>query len=365
MNFPRTHNFPAEKEIPMQIRTAWLCLCLAVAVLWSPPVTIAAETSQVTCTIAPYQGELKVFTDFYKTTEETAKVLCSEFVRSKIGTNNAHISSVLIEFADRAEQELDKLQLNRSADYKAQFGALRETFGFFDPKNMQMSEFKTIRKIEGAVGLFEPLKGSIDGFPIKETEQCAALSPGASCEAVFEDFRKAFNPYRSAYNNLYGTNGEQLAKLGKDWDQFLEVSKSQTALEVLLTTMISKEHFAKNHLVGPPNFQVIALHPQLVYDSMKKAADGSNQELGLAVEWAGLNFWDLKVPLGISVASVYVDRANVRDVGHGVMVHINNHYAVGWANYGHNNNSMYVTIDLLKMFEEKKTKYDEYMKSYL
>jgi len=78
------------------------------------------------------------------------------------------------------------------------------------------------------------------------------------------------------------------------------------------------------------------------------------------VEWLGVNFWDLKVPLGISLASTYVDRPEVEDLGHGLMLHINNHYALGWARYD-DVNSFYVTIDLLKMFEDKKKQYDKYL----
>jgi len=344
---------------------AVLCQCLVLAVLWQPSVIIAAEEKPVDCTVEPYNGTL--FVTLYKTTEQTARTFCTELIRSRVGQNavdNALIGSILKDFAMKSEQALDKLKLNNSADYKEQFEAVKETFRHFDFENIAMPEFKVMPSMsDGTTGFFEPLEESTNRFVIKEVAYCATVSPGSSCKDIFRDFASAFNPYRSAYNNVYD-NSKQLSEMGKRWDAFLEVSKSQTALEVWLTTWANNKHFKKDHLVGPPGYQIIALHPQLVYDSLKKAPDGSNQELGLAVEWAGVNFWDLKVPLGISLASVYVDRANVRDVGHGAMVHINNHYAIGWANYGRNENSVYVTIDLLKMFEEKKAKYDEYVNNY-
>ena len=207
-----------------------------------------------------------------------------------------------------------------------------------------------------------PLSGSVNRFAINEVASCASVSAAASCRDVFEDFANAFNPYRSAYNNVYD-NTEALDKLGSEWDRFLELSKSQTALEVLLTTQFQRGHFKQNYLVGPPSFQIIALHPHLVYSYMDDAPDGNNQELGLALEWFGINFWDWKVPLGISFTTTYLDRADFDDTGKGVMVHIDNHYAIGWSEHG-DEDAVYVTIDLLKMFQQKKQQYQAYMNQY-
>lgn len=342
----------------MYKRMAVLFLCLVLVALSQPSITIADES--IDCTVESYRG--KLFVSLYETTEQTAKTLCNELIRSRIDSNNADIGSILVNFAVKSEQALDELKLDNSANYKGQFDALRKTFGHFDSKNAMMPEFKTSTDDE-VTGFFEPLEERTYRFVIKEVEYCATVRPGSSCEAIFSDFADAFNPYRSAYNNVYATNTELLAKMGKRWDTFLEVSKSQTALEVWLTTWANSKHFKKDHLVGPPSYQIIALHPQLIYDSMDKAPDGSNKELGFAVEWGGVNFWDLKIPLGISFASVYVDRANVQDEGHGAMLHINNHYAIGWAKHD-GADSVYFTIDLLKMFEEKKEQYDKYVKNY-
>lgn len=141
----------------------------------------------------------------------------------------------------------------------------------------------------------------------------------------------------------------------------MEASKSQTALEVFLTTYANKKHFKKDHLVAPPPLQIIALHPNMVYNSLEKAADGNQLEFGLGVEWIGVNFWDWKVPFGASLASVYIDRAEVKDVGHGFQFHFYNQYSIGWAKHDHDD-SFYVTIDLLKLFEDKRKKMDEYLK---
>ena len=154
-----------------------------------------------------------------------------------------------------------------------------------------------------------------------------------------------------------------LDRLNARWDDFLEISKSQTALEVLLTTQLNRSHFRQNHLVGPPPFQVIAFHPNLVYDDLDMAADGEQKELGLSVEWIGVNFWDWEIPFGVSFASVYADRASVDDVGHGLQFHIYNRYSIGWAKHD-GDSSVYVTVDLLKWFIDKRAQYKSYRDKY-
>ena len=285
---------------------------------------------------------------------------------SAIDTQDINIQArqLLTGFAAESKKALDDKSLFESASYQNQFGQLDKTFlqfDFNDPKFPELNVKKALvgNKVEG---YFMPLLESESRFSINEVERCSSVSSGISCRDLFEDFASAFNPYRSAYNNVYD-NSMALDKLGNEWDRFLEISKSQTALEVFLTTRVQRDHFKKNHLVGPPGFQVIALHPHLIYSHMDNAPDGTEQEIGLALEWIGINFWDWKVPFGFSFATTHVDRAGFADTGKGVMLHIDNHYAIGWANHG-DEDSVYVTLDLLKLFEEKKQQYQAYLDQY-
>lgn len=319
--------------------------------------------TSIDCSITqPYTGE--IFSDLFEETKKTAITFCNELIRSRIdriNTDDAYIGSILADFAVSSELALDKYEMSKSADYRKQFSELKNTFVRFHFLDIKMPEFKVEPSFTMPMtGYFEPLLEERDRFAIEEVEHCTAVAQGLTCKEIFREFKSAFNPYRSAYDNVYD-NTKLLSALGERWDSFLEVSKSQTALEVYLTTLANKDHFKKNHLVGPPNFQIIAIHPHLIFNSMEEAPDGSKQELGLAVEWIGINYWDLKLPLGISFTTAYVDRENVKDVGHGIMLHIDNQYAIGWADHD-GEDSFYVTFDLLKALEDKKGKYDKYMK---
>lgn len=326
--------------------------------------TWAEQPKALDCSIDKYNG--KAFPEVYKSAGRTSEAFCKVLLRSYVGENaldNAYIGSILADFGKQAKKALDDKGLSASGDYRAQFRQLDKTFSEFDSKSMKIPEFIVERTFSFKVkGYFTSIGNDTDRFTIKESDRCGEILQGENCQAVFEDFADAFNAYRSPYDNVYD-NSKALTALASEWDHFLDVSKSQSPLEVILTTWAHNDHFRKNYLVGPPDYQVIALHPHLIYDSMDKAPDGSNQEIGLAVEWLGVNFWDWKLPLGISLTSVYVDRAAAENIGHGVMLHFDNRYSIGWARHD-DEDSFYITIDLLKLFENKKRKYDRYMKYF-
>jgi hypothetical protein len=199
-------------------------------------------------------------------------------------------------------------------------------------------------------------------FPTEHEDCKKVANANKSCEAVFNDYKDAFNVYRKAYDQFVDeTNKQLLVSLNRQWDNFLETSKSQTALEVWLTTLWHADHFKKDHIVGPPSSQIIALHPQLVYEYLNEAVDGNNAEFGLAVEWLGINYWNKKMPFGFSVTSVYTDRLSVPDIRTGIMLHIDNRYSLGWG-YRDGENSVYVSMDLLTLFQSKRQQYERYLK---
>ncbi len=127
---------------------------------------------------------------------------------------------------------------------------------------------------------------------------------------------------------------------------------------------MEKDHFKQGHLVGPPKRQWTALRPNLVYEHVDGDLGGDKTKIGVAIEWIGINWWDkgsspIKIPFGVSVASVYSDRAAVDDVGHGLMFHFNNSYSVGWSRRG-GDDGFYISIDLLKAVVDKKATFEKY-----
>jgi len=329
------------------------------------PLSYAADDS-IDCTIQhPYDGE--IFKEFYAKTEQTAGIFCQELMKSRINRedlDNTTARSLLEKYADDAKQALDAKDLSKSAVYGDQFNLLKSEFAKFNFKNIKLPDFVVENEFgtNNTQGFFQSVGGK--AFTINQSGHCEAIAPGKSCVDIFEDFQAAFSPYRSAYNNAYDKkNAELLGDLSRQWDRFLEASKSQTFFEVMATTYLNRSHFKKNYLVGPPQYQVIALHPELIYSHIKGGPDGASDHMGLAIEWFGVNAWDWKVPFGISCASTYIDSASIKNKGNGIMLHFYNHYSLGWSKHG-SENVYFVTLDLFKMYDDKRTRFQGYLDNY-
>lgn len=332
----------------------------------------AEETLSLDCRLPEQQiAPDNAYREVYDKAEETAKALCGTLMDIYEGgaplagsSPDEKVRRQLGAFGSFAAESLKEdfngsgpIKLHANVDEMAdQLAATNLATGIFP-------RFETAPAFEedaGYEGYFQ--SGRVPHFTFPEDDAaCRRVDSGKNCKEVFEDFKGAFNAYRSFYDAFVSERNAQLLRnLNRDWDRFLEHSKSQTPLEVWLTTLWHRDHFKRDHIVGPPASQLIALHPQVVYEYVGGADEGSRAEFGMAVEWIGINFWDWKLPLGLSVASVYTDRAGASDVRTGVMLHIDNRYAVGWGKGG-DDEGFYLTLDLLKMVEDKKRTFERYV----
>ncbi len=323
----------------------------------------SGKRSTIDCSVSDYSG--KNFKLLFQEAKNTSDKLCSEFnlyIKEK-EFDEKSIARELQTFTDNALAHYQAIGLNDKIDLSSQFNQVSNHFSAFTLRDMAMPELRTLAGSRMGDSRDRIQFTAIGMNPVNYSNDAPCVSSSQEdCKTLINEYSEAFNAYRSAYNSLYD-NEALLKHLNKEWDRFLEASKSQTALEVLLTTYANGKHFKKNHLVGPPPFQIIALHPDLVYNKLENGEDGNATEFGMAIEWIGINFWDWKVPLGLSVASVYVDRAGVKDVGKGFQIHINNKYTIGWADHDEDD-SVYVTLDLLKLVQNKKAQYEKYHSLY-
>lgn len=193
---------------------------------------------------------------------------------------------------------------------------------------------------------------------------CSIKGRKVSCLDILEDLEVAINDYNVSYReHTLNRTGEILDGLSSEWDDFLTNGRSQTLLDLAVTTYFERKHFRKPYLVGPPKRQWSVLHPSLVIEHASDAMSGDKDEMTVAVEWIGVNWWGdaspFGIPFGVSLASVYADRPNVDSVGHGLMLHFDNRYSLGWASRS-GDNSFYFSLDLLKFVEDKKTQFQRY-----
>ena len=196
-------------------------------------------------------------------------------------------------------------------------------------------------------------------------EECKAVDKNPGCKALFESLAVAIEQYKKPYSSMSGDELSQKTEVLTDaWNQYFDVARSQTLLDALLTSALELDHLAQDRLVGPMPRQWFAIHPSIIIENVSSAVDGDQLAEALAIEWIGVNWWDensspIGYPVGISLASIYSDRSNVDDVGHGLMIHIDNTVSIGWADHG-GDNGFYVTFDFLNVFAEKKQRWNDY-----
>lgn len=179
------------------------------------------------------------------------------------------------------------------------------------------------------------------------------------CKNAFNLWGNAASPFQYLYTNrVQEQNGQKIIKLQDQWKTFINESRYQTPLDVWATTAWYSDQFKSNHLSGPPSSQLFLLHPAIVYEYLPDADKGSREDVSIAIEWAGINWW--RSGFGFSVTSIYKDRKDQPSVGTGATFHIKNQYSIGYIYRDDGDDSIFFNIDLLEWFGDKEEKYKKY-----
>ena len=190
-------------------------------------------------------------------------------------------------------------------------------------------------------------------------------SGGASCAELFESLKIAIEQYKKPVDSLAGSDlSVKAGLLMQDWDRYFEIARPQTLWDALFTTVMEQDHLAEDRLVGPMDRQWFVVHPSIVIENISAAEDGDELSEALAIEWVGVNWWNadtspIGYPFGISLTSVYSDRVEVEEVGHGLMLHFGNSISLGWTDHD-GDDGWLVTVDFLSLMARKKQHWESY-----
>ncbi|MFC1589141.1 hypothetical protein ACFL3P_02605 [Pseudomonadota bacterium] len=279
------------------------------------------------------------------------------------------LSKALCEHHIRSETEISEYTKQKAIDWKLtayEETAPLKTVGI-DPSTIIDHIYDEI--LDGAPYIYLKAERSptlfyraTDGapIPIVDDNACKTLTTGLSCYRTLAQFGKTTEAINDPSNiETLEETYEKLGLYNTAWDDYFTKARSQTFIELGLNTWRYKDQLDKGENVLPPSSQLIFLHPTAAIEYVDKAVDGQQQKDALIIEWVGMNWWNMSVPLGFSVFSSYTDRTDQDDHALGLMVHINNNYSIG---YTHRNggNGVIITLDLLKIFEDKKTNLDKY-----
>lgn len=348
-------------------------MCVIVLFAGSHVMANQEDEVSVDCTNIPDGIYDSRFKELRKVAVATNKLLCQSFLQNKSSYSDT-VRELLVNYAFEAKSILS--QDFNSDDFPQigkQLNLFREATRTY---NLEISGIDNLDLDTMSVGgvprkLYFSNVGAIQGskLPTDKKSECAAINPNdntgnknpyISCKSAFEDAALAFNAYKFSYNEFrYGENEKKLNYLSQQWDKYSSNARSQTFLDVWLTTLIHRSYYQQNKLVAPASTQYFLFRPQVVYEFSSEAKKGDRNQVGLAAEWFGVNWWDLKIPFGVSAISVYSDYEEESSVGHGLQFTINNNMSIGWVHRGDLDN-IFVSVDFLKFWEDKSEKIQQY-----
>jgi len=186
----------------------------------------------------------------------------------------------------------------------------------------------------------------------------------ANCIEVIEEFKTITDKLTTFQKLSVIQKHNAYVKINNsNWNKFAENSRFQTFIDVSFTSLIYRGHLSNSKdIITPPPLQLFAIRPGIVYEHFNHANKGEKDELAISLEWVGFNAWDLKIPFGVSVASIYADRKNGKSLAHGLMFHVNNSFSFGVASRGSDDTSIFVNVEFMDWFGEKQNKLMQYKK---
>jgi len=182
------------------------------------------------------------------------------------------------------------------------------------------------------------------------------LCPDPGCGAVFDEF---LDYYNYAHTTLAAKGALAFASsvvgLSAQWTRFLERSRSQTPLELLVNGAV---HDRENQrlFAAPPEKQWIVMHPSLVIENVSDAIDGEETVPALMIELVGANWWRQSAwyrPSGASIIAAYSDRPGIDDVGYGVALHFRSLYSIAYTDRD-GAGGVLISFDLLKLLQNER-----------
>lgn len=214
-------------------------------------------------------------------------------------------------------------------------------------------------KFVGSKGLFR--SGSLTVNRISEGELNKCDNEIKDCDKKFEALAYLLNAMTKPLRiQKLKVVRQHLIEVDATWDRFVTDARSQTFSDIWATTWFyEKPSSFDEKLNPPPSVQVFLFHPSIIIENVKAAIDGEQLKEGIAIEVLGFNWWDkttspCNIACGASFTMTYSDRPGVKDEGYGLMFHIDNKYSFGFSKHG-DDTGYYVTIDLLKFLEDKKS----------
>ncbi len=159
----------------------------------------------------------------------------------------------------------------------------------------------------------------------------------------------------------------------KQWDLYFNNGYPQWPWELAINGLVYKNSVKETSgLAKPPEWQLVTLHPDVIFEYVDNAEDGSQFKPALFAELIGFDAWrwkdngkqegpwGLPVTLGLGVIATYTDRAGSDDWGWGGILRINHSYNIGITSRGDGDVGFFVSVNLSKLITKGLGTYSEW-----
>ena len=214
---------------------------------------------------------------------------------------------------------------------------------------------------------FDPTPGDFGGgLPLKIYDDILDLAcseiPSQACSDAYEAAKRVLQYAKVAELEVFKNKGKlKIAKLYRhveslnaEWESYFNDARSQFFWELKLNSLLYDKFDRKANgtiLQAPPRYQWIVMHPSVALEYIDKANDGNQFRESVILEIAGYNWWDWEnrdrdTALGLSLITSYSDRRGTKDVGLGVMAHINHTFSVGGTLRKGGDPGVFISVDV-------------------
>lgn len=297
-------------------------------------------------------NDAKYFNDTIEQGMKLSESLCHDALNlNDAGTKNLRQNLLNYWYAALSKDAMGLTKIDQTGGVAAQIQIFNNKYF-----NLESTTLSVNNRSDDSTSFYQNSKNIVS----LQSNECQSEYK-TNCRDVVEEYRQALEiPW---YNIKQNTSAKAVADLNLKslaWQRYFEERRSQTLLELTINTWSYRKELRKREPIDPPNYQLIFMHPSIVLQQSPDEIDGSQLKGALAVEWLGINFWDLKVPLGASVVTTYADRAIGKDFTTGFMIHISNDYSIGITHIGGENN-IFISVDLMKLFEDKNSNFKKFV----
>ena len=255
--------------------------------------------------------------------------------------------------------------LDEKEFYSVFEGKLRENLPQkIDESSMKQFNFNLPLSDRSKNSLFKAANKEVDNIRRYETlcqpNQTRACDQWEDSIRFFAALSYISNDISNQFSlRILATFREQVVEEIKLWDRYFASRKPQLPWEMFTNELLQREIRNSEYFARPPKWDIVLMHPQLVYTDTQGDLAQGDVESTLMWEIVGANFWNDNLLSGISIVTDDLEKAD----NLGVNLILKNKFSVGYLD--DDDGTWYISVDLYDFIESKENSLKEQMEERL